>query len=394
MRVPMKAIPYGRQDINEEDIAAVEAVLRSEWLTQGPAVERFENATGTYCGASYGVAVNSATSGLHLACRAVGLGPGSLLWTVPNTFVASPNSALLSGASVDFVDIDPASYNMSVPALAAKLEWAARAGKLPKAVMPVHFAGRSCEMREIAELAKQYDFKIIEDASHAIGGEYLGEKIGSCRWSDIAVFSFHPVKIITTGEGGMVVTNDLALRDKTMSLRSHGITRDPLRMTSSPDGSWYYQQTELGFNFRMTELQAALGTSQLRRIDSFVVRRRQLAARYDEAFAQLPIGIPQHAPNSISAWHLYVIQVDETHAGKSRKEVFENLRAAGIRVNVHYIPVHTQPYYRQFGFSPGDFPAAEQYYARAISLPMYAALTDEEQEYIISAMLENFGGNP
>lgn len=380
----MNLIPYGRQSISEEDIAAVEAVLRSDWLTQGPAVERFEAAVAGYAGAQFASAVNSATSALHLACRALGLAPGDTLWTVPNTFVASSNAALYCGAAVDFVDIDPLTYNLSVPALAAKLERAAGEERLPKIVMPVHFGGQSCDMREIAALAARYGFRVIEDASHAIGGNYLGSKVGCCAYSDITVFSFHPVKIVTTGEGGMLLTNDADLFRRTSLLRSHGVTRDASLMEGPSEGAWYYQQVDLGFNYRLTDLQAALGLSQMGRIDAFVERRRLVARRYDEAFARLPLGLPGRIVDAASAWHLYVIQVDAARTGKTRKAVFDALRAAGIQVNVHYIPVHLQPYYRCMGFAPGQFPAAERYYAQAISVPIYAGLSDAQQERVIS----------
>ena len=382
----MKSIPYGRQDVDAEDIAAVVEVLRSDWLTQGPAITRFEQSVAQYVGAKFACAVNSATSALHLACRAVGLVKGDTLWTVPNTFVASPNSALYCGASVDFVDIDPQTLNLSIPALIAKLAAAKTAGKLPKAVMPVHFGGLSCDMETIAKLAKQYGFRVIEDASHAIGGEYRGRKVGDCSYSDITVFSFHPVKIVTSAEGGMLVTNDPVIHDAASLLRSHGVTRDPARMDKAAEGDWYYQQVDLGFNYRITDIQAALGASQVRRIAAFVARRRVLADRYDAAFAEFPLTIAPRDSNANSAWHLYVIQIDAEKTDRSRKEVFDAMRAAGILVNVHYIPVHLQPYYRQLGFKPGDYPVAERYYAHALSLPMYAALSDDDQDRVIATL--------
>ena len=378
-------IPYGRQDITQADIDAVESVLRSDFLTQGPAVPRFEQAVADYCGARYGVAVNSATSALHIACQALDLGPGDWLWTSPNTFVSSANCGRFCGANVDFVDIDPHSYNMSVEQLAAKLEVAEQQGRLPKVVVPVHFAGQPCDMPAIGRLAKQYGFKVIEDASHAIGATCRGEPVGRCDHSDITVFSFHPVKIITTGEGGMAMTNDEALAKRLQRLRTHGITRDPDQMTGIPDGSWYYEQVELGENYRMTDLAAALGASQLDRIDDYIARRHEIAQRYDEALADLPITTPWRDPQDRSALHLYPILIND-EAGKSRREVFEALRATDIGVNVHYIPVHTQPDYRRLGFAAGQFPVAEDYYASAISIPMYPAMTDRDQDVVIEAL--------
>jgi UDP-4-amino-4,6-dideoxy-N-acetyl-beta-L-altrosamine transaminase len=381
-------IPYGRQDITPEDIAAVEAVLRSDFLTQGPAVPGFEQALAAYCGAARGVAMNSATSALHVACLALGLGPGDRLWTSPNTFVASANCGLYCGAEVDFVDTDPATYNMSVAALEARLVAAAAEGRLPKVVIPVHFAGQSCEMRAIHALGQQYGFRIIEDASHAVGATYLGEPVGNCRYSDITIFSFHPVKIITTAEGGMAMTNDPALAERMERLRSHGITRDPAAMAWDSEGPWYYQQVELGYNSRITDLQAALGHSQLARLDDYVARRHAIAARYDAALAGLPLTTPWQHPDSRSALHLYPIRL---HDAARRREVFEALRAAGIGVNVHYIPVHTQPHYHRLGFRPGDFPEAERYYAGAISLPMFPTLTPAQQDEVVAALAEVLG---
>jgi UDP-4-amino-4,6-dideoxy-N-acetyl-beta-L-altrosamine transaminase len=376
-------IPYGRQDVRAEDVEAVAAVLKSDWLTQGPAGPAFEEAVAQYCGAAHAVATCNATAALHVACLALGLGPGDWLWTSPNTFVASANCALYCGAGVDFVDIDPQTYNMSVPALEAKLESAAAAGRLPKVVMPVHFAGQSCDMRAIHALAKQYGFRVLEDASHAIGGTYLGKPVGGCLYSDITVFSFHPVKIITTGEGGMALTNDAGLAARMERLRSHGVTRSEADMDRESEGPWYYQQVELGFNYRMTDIQAALGLSQLGRVGENIARRGAIARRYDESLGGLPLVTPARSGFAASAWHLYVVQVED---GGERKRVFEALRAAGIGVNVHYIPVHTQPYYRKFGFGVGDFPEAEKYYARAITLPMYPALEDSRQDEVVAAM--------
>lgn len=379
-------IPYGRQDISEEDIRSVVDVLRSDRLTQGPTVPRFEQAVANYCGARHTVAVNSATSALHIACLALGLGEGDWLWTSPNTFVASANCGLYCGAKVDFVDIDPRTYNMGVDALRQKLERAESEGKLPKIVIPVHFAGQACEMKDIRGLADHYGFKIIEDASHAIGGRYLDEPVGNCRYSDITVFSFHPVKIITTGEGGMALTNDVRLAERMAILRSHGITRDPANMTHEPDGPWYYQQIELGFNYRMTDIQAALGVSQMARLDEFVSRRHNIAWRYDELLADLPVLAPWQHPDTYSALHLYSIRLMTDRVAISHRKVFESLRAAEIGVNLHYIPVHTQPYYRSMGFRSGDFPEAEQYYAEAISLPIYPMLTEHQQAYVVQTL--------
>lgn len=383
-----KQIPYGRQNISQDDINAVVEVLQSVWLTQGPTIERFENAVAEYCGAKHAIAVNSATSALHIACRALELGPGDYLWTSPNTFVASANCALYCGASVDFVDIDPDTCNMSIDHLAKKLAIAEQAGMLPKIVIPVHFAGQSCEMEEIAALSKRYGFFIIEDASHAIGGSYKQTKVGSCSFSDMTVFSFHPVKIITTGEGGMVLTNRDDLNQKLIWLHSHGITRDPLYLEGESHGPWYYQQIDLGFNYRMTDIQAALGLSQLARIDEFVVRRHYLAERYDQAFRGTPVMPIQQRDDSYSAYHLYVIRLQLEKINKTHCQVFNDLREKGILVNLHYIPVHTQPYYKRMGFKNGDFPNAEDYYSRAISIPLYYDLTGEDQDMVIKSIKE------
>ncbi|HWY61178.1 MAG TPA: UDP-4-amino-4,6-dideoxy-N-acetyl-beta-L-altrosamine transaminase [Rhizomicrobium sp.] len=381
----MAFIPYGRQTISEEDIQAVTEVLRSDFLTQGPAVPAFEAAVMAHCGTRHAVAVNSATSALHIACLALGAGSGDLVWTSPITFVASANCALYCGADVDFVDIDPATLNMSVPALAAKLEQARKSGALPKIVIPVHLAGQSCDMAAIAALAKQYGFAVIEDASHAIGGRYQDHPLGDCRHSDITVFSFHPVKIITTGEGGMAVTNDAALAKKMALLRSHGITRDAADMVDPSEGGWGYQQVALGFNYRMTDIQAALGSSQIRLLEERVARRHVLAARYDKGLAALPLILPRPHADAYSAWHLYVIQLRED-ATIGRSQLFDSLRKDEIGVNVHYIPVHLQPHYRRFGFRPGELPAAEAYYARALSIPIYSAMTDDQQDFVMARL--------
>lgn len=382
-------IPYGRQDIDEADIEAVVTTLRSDFLTQGPAVPRFEQAVADYCGARHAVAVNSATSALHIACLALDVGPGDLVWTSPITFVASANCALYCGAEVDFVDIDPVTWNMSPEVLARKLDAAAQAGRLPKVVIPVHLAGQSCDMVAISALAQRYGFRIIEDASHAIGGRYRGKPVGDCRFSDITVFSFHPVKIITTAEGGMAMTNDPALAARMARLRTHGITRDPAELTRPTDGPWYYEQLELGFNYRLTELHAALGLSQMLRMDGFVARRHEIAACYDDALQGLPLTLPTRDRDAYSALHLYVVRVASSlPGGRTHRAVFESLREAGIGVNLHYIPVYRQPYYMPMGFDPGHFPEAERYYAQAISLPIYPALTEQQQSRVVEALDE------
>lgn len=381
-------IPYGRQDITQIDIDAVVAVLGSDFLTQGPQVPKFEKTVADYVGVSHAVAVNSATSALHIACLALDLGPGDWLWTSPNTFVASANCALYCGAKVDFVDIDPRTYNMSVDALANKLRSAETAGKLPQVVVPVHFSGQSCDMAAIHALGQKYGFKIIEDASHAIGGKYKGEPIGNSRFSDITVFSFHPVKIITTAEGGMAVTNDAELANKMALLRSHGITRDATHMTHAPDGPWYYQQIGLGYNYRMTELQAALGTSQMSRLDEFVAHRQAISRVYDESLQSLPVVTPWQLSDTQSAWHLYVLRLRLNKIKRAHSQVFGHLREQGVGVNLHYIPVHLQPYYESMGFKAGDFPESERYYAEAISLPLFPTLASDDQNHIINALME------
>ncbi|MNR77898.1 UDP-4-amino-4,6-dideoxy-N-acetyl-beta-L-altrosamine transaminase [compost metagenome] len=383
-------IPYGRQDVNEQDIQAVVEVLKSDWLTQGPAVPRFEAAVSAFCGAEFAVATSNATAALHIACLALGLGPQDTLWTTPNTFVATANCARYCGASVDFVDIDPRTYNMSVAALRAKLEIAEKNGALPKIVIPVHFAGQSCEMREIKALAEKYNFAIIEDASHAVGGSYLGAPVGNGRYSDITIFSFHPVKIITTGEGGMAVTNNPQLAERLRLFRSHGITSDPEKMPIERDGVWHYQQIELGYNYRMTDLQAALGASQTDRLEQFCARRYQIAQQYETLLDALPVIKPYQHPDTHSSYHLYPIRCPLTEKA-DRKAVFDGFRDAEILVNVHYIPVHLQPYYRKLGFKLGDFPEAERYYSEAISLPIYAKLADEQQLEVVSTLKSLLG---
>lgn len=381
-------IPYGRQDIHQTDIDAVVNVLRSDFLTQGPVVPAFENAVATHCGVRHAVAVNSATSALHIACLALGVGNGDIVWTSPITFVASANCARYCGADVDFVDIDPLTYNMSVDCLRAKLEAAQKIGKLPKVVIPVHLCGQSCDMTAIHALSQQYGFKIIEDASHAIGGTYRGEPVGNCCLSEITVFSFHPVKIITTGEGGMAVTNDDKLASHMARLRTHGITREPAEMTHEPDGPWYYEQLELGLNYRLTDIHAALGLSQMKRLHSFVLTRNQIANRYTKILANLPVTIQLQPPDVYSAFHLYVIRLHLPKSKQAHREVFEALRATGIGVNLHYIPVYRQPYYERLGFNPLHFPESERYYAEAISIPMYSGITEDQQDRVVVALRE------
>ena len=381
-------IRYGQQDITQADIDAVIAVLKSVNLTQGPNIPAFEQSVLTHTGAKHAVAVNSATSALHIACLALGLGSGDWLWTTPNTFVASANCGLYCGAQVDFVDIDPHTYNLCPIKLEEKLIAADKAGKLPKVVVPVHLAGQPCDMAAIHALGQKYGFRIIEDASHAIGGKYKGEPIGNCCYSDITVFSFHPVKIITTAEGGMALTNSHELATRLGLLRSHGITRDPALMTQPTDGPWYYQQVALGYNYRMTDIQAALGVSQMTRLRHYVGRRHEIAERYSQLLADLPLTLPWQHPDSYSAYHLYVIRLQLDQTRVTHLQVFEALRAKDIMVNLHYIPVHTQPYYQKMGFKTGDFPAAELYYREAISIPMHPTLTNAEQDQVASVLRE------
>lgn len=378
-------IYYGHQHITEKDIQAVERVLHSDWLTQGPAIEAFEKKVANYCGARYAVAVTNATSALHIACKAADLGEGDVLWTSPITFTASANCGRYCGADVDFVDIDDKTYNMSVAELRHKLEIAV---KKPKIVIPVHLAGQSCDMEAIKALADEYGFKIIEDASHATGADYKNTKVGSCCYSDMTVFSFHPVKIVTTGEGGIVLTNNKELYEKLKLYRSHGITRDSDLMTQEADGPWYYQQIELGFNYRMTDMQAALGCSQMDSLDEFVARRRYLVKRYNEKLKNLPLRTPYQDEATNPSWHIYIIRVDFTKVKLSKKEIFARMRDRGIVLNLHYIPVHTQPYYQKLGFQKGDFPVSEKYYEEAITLPLYYDLTDEQQDEVIEALKE------
>lgn len=384
-------IRYGQQDITQTDIDAVIDVLKSVNLTQGPNITQFEQSVMAHTGAKHAIAVNSATSALHIACLALDLGPGNWLWTTPNTFVASANCALYCGAQVDFVDIDPHTYNLCPQKLEQKLLDAERAGKLPKVVVPVHLTGQPCDMMAIHALGQKYGFKIIEDASHAIGGQYKGEPIGNGRYSDITVFSFHPVKIITTAEGGMALTNSDELASRLGLLRSHGITRDPALMTQAMDGPWYYQQVALGYNYRMTDMQAALGVSQMTRLNSYVAKRHQIAACYNELLSDLPLTLPWQHTDSYSAYHLYVIRLHLDKIKTTHLHVFEVLRAKDIMVNLHYIPVHTQPYYQKMGFKNGDYPEAERYYREAISIPMHPTLTQDEQRYVVSSLREAMG---
>ena len=380
-------IPYGRQDIQDSDVDAVLSVLQSDFLTQGPAVPRFEQAVSKHCGARHAVAVNSATSALHMALMALDVTAGDVVWTSPNTFVASSNAALYCGASVDFVDIDPVTYNMSVSALSEKLAYAEKLGRLPKVVIPVHLTGQPCDMAQIHDLAQQYGFKVVEDASHAIGGQYQNQPIGNCAYSDVTVFSFHPVKIVTTAEGGMAMTNDDTLAEKMALYRSHGITRDPALMTHASDGPWSYQQITLGYNYRMTDMQAALGVSQIQRLNHYIARRHDIATRYNQELSELPLTLPMQATYGHSAYHLYVIRLDlDAIAPLTHAEVFQSLRDQEILVNLHYIPVHTQPYYQAMGFRWGDFPQAEAYYKNAISIPMYPTMTDDAQTHVIQAL--------
>ncbi|MGC5700252.1 UDP-4-amino-4,6-dideoxy-N-acetyl-beta-L-altrosamine transaminase [Pseudomonas sp. NFXW11] len=377
-------IPYGCQSIDQADIDAVVQVLKSPWLTQGPTIERFEQALAEYCQAAHAIAVCNATAALHIACVAAGLGSGDILWTSPNTFVASANCARYCGAEVDFVDIDPHTWNMDVNLLALKLEAAELAGKLPKVLVAVAFAGQSADLQAIAGLAERYGFVLIEDAAHAVGASYKGRPVGCGAYASMTIFSFHPVKIITSAEGGMVLTNSPELAGRLRRLRSHGITSDPALMQVPDKGLWYYQQLELGFNYRMTDLHAALGLSQMTRLDQFVARRRALAARYQELLAGLPLTLPVAQSGADSAWHLYVVRLDLTRIRSTQAQVFDALRAAGLGVNLHYIPVHLQPYYQEQGFAEGDFPEAERYFLEAISLPLYPELTDELQDEVVA----------
>jgi len=380
-------IPYGKQNISQSDIDAVVDVLQSDWLTQGPRVPEFEQALASYCLAKHAIAVNSATSALHIACLALDIGEGDIVWTTPISFVASANCALYCGAKVDFIDIDIATGNISISSLTKKLAEAESFNRLPKVIIPVHLAGQSCDMQAISSLAKKYNFQIIEDASHAVGGSYQDLKIGNCQYSDITVFSFHPVKIITSAEGGMALTNDIGIANKLSLYRNHGIVSNKEQMTEESHGPWYYQQIELGFNYRMTDIQAALGLNQLKQIDKFVEQRNLLASKYDSAFENTKITPLRPQNGAYSAYHLYIILLPETDK-VIHKNVITSLRDRNIYAQVHYIPIYQQPYYKELGYSPKSFPCAEEYYSRAISLPLFPQLTNSEQIYIIKTILE------
>jgi len=380
-------ITYGRQEITEADITEVEKVLRSDFLTQGPIVPKFEQSVADYCGASHAIAVNSATSALHIACLALDLGPGDWLWTSPNTFVASANCGRYCGADIDFVDIDAKTYNISVDALSEKLIQAKKLGKLPKIVVPVHFSGQPCDMPAIHELSKHYGFKIIEDASHAIGSSYNQIKVGSCTHSDITVFSFHPVKIITTAEGGMALTNDKDVANKIYRLRTHGITSDKIKMEERPkDEIWNYQQIDLGFNYRMNDIQAALGLSQMKRLDKYVKRRQEIAKHYDNTLKKLPLVIPWQSPSNYSSYHLYTILIKKNLTQKTQRQVYDELIEKNIGINLHYIPVHRQPYYENLGFKKNIFPQAENFHREVLSIPIHPSLKEEQQSYVIETL--------
>lgn len=383
-------IPYSRQKISEKDITAIVDVLKSDYLTQGPKTPQFEKIVSEYCGVKYGCAVNSATSGLHIACLALGVGEGDIVWTSPISFVASSNCALYCGATVDFVDIDSSSYNMSAIALEEKLILAKKKGNLPKVVIPVHLSGKSCDMGKIHNLSKEYGFKIIEDASHAIGASYKNQKVGSCSYSDITVFSFHPVKIITTCEGGMCMTNDTNIYNLLLRFRSHGITRHAEEMKNKPDGLWYYEQLNLGYNYRLNDLQSVLGISQMKKIDSFIKERNKLASNYDNLFKSTKINIPKTDSEIYSSWHLYIIRINKDQ-GFNRNVIFEKFRNSGIYVNIHYIPIYRQPFYQKMGFKLKDYPEAEKYYKEAISIPIFPGLTNDEQTKVVSLIKQPIG---
>lgn len=385
-------IPYGRQNISPQDINAVQEILAGPFLTQGPAVRQFEAALEAYVGCSKAVVTNSATSALHLACLALGVGPDDSVWTTAISFVASANAARYCGADVDFVDIEPDSFNISVAALEQKLREAREAGgKLPKVVIPVAMAGQSSNMKEIAELSGEYGFKILEDASHALGATYRGARVGSCEFSDITVFSFHPVKMITTGEGGACVTNNLELGAKIERLRSHGITRQVSEMESPNSTPYYYEQLDLGYNYRMTDFQAALGASQLKRLDQFVAARNEIASLYSSLLDLPWVALPEITDECNSSFHLYIIRIQDG-APRTRDQIFEAMRSNGILVNVHYIPIYRHPYYSRMGkYNPEDFPFAEEYYKQAISLPIFPGIKRSDLDSVVSSLVEGIG---
>ena len=384
-------IPYGKQDVSDDDIQAVVDVLKSDFLTQGPVVPLFENAITEYCSVKHAVAVNSATSALHIACLSLDVGQGDIVWTSPITFVASANCAIYCGATIDFVDIDHETYNISVIALEEKLKVAEISGTLPKVVIPVHLSGQSCDMVKIKILSEKYGFKIIEDGSHAIGAKYLNEQVGNCKYSDICVFSFHPVKIITTGEGGICLTNSDEIASRLNRLRSHGVVRHPSELENRADGPWYYEQIELGFNYRMTDIQAALGLSQLKRLEEFISKRHIIADKYNESLIEDWITLPYQHPDTFSSFHLYIVRINKTEKAISHLQLFERLRNAGIWVNLHYIPVYRQPYYKKIGFNLIDFPNAEAYYKEAISLPIYSTFSQEQQDEVVDRITRPAG---
>lgn len=383
-------IQYARQNIVQSDIDAVIEALNSDFLTQGPIVPQFEQAIAERVSASHAIATNSGTSALHIACMAIGLSPGDSLWTVPNSFVASANCGVLCGADIDFVDIESINYCMDVDALAKKLATAASANQLPKAIIPVHYSGRSAMMKEIYTLANQFEVFVIEDASHSTGGSYLGEPVGNCQFSDITVFSFHPVKIMTTTEGGIALTNNSELADRMVRIRTHGVTRNPAEMENDEPQPWEYEQIELGLNYRMSEIQAALGISQLNRLDQFIARRRQLAMQYDEQLRELPLLLPNIHPEGESTWHLYPVLIDSERTSLNREQVYYSLLEQGIKSNVHFIPIHTQPYFKKMGFKWGDFPVSEWFYSNELSLPMYFGLSDDQQLSVVHALKKAF----
>ncbi len=378
----MSMIPYAKQSISEQDIEAVNEVLRSDFITQGPVISQFEEAVAKYCGAKFAIAVSHGTAALHLACLALEVRVGDIVWTSPNSFVASANCAIYCNAEVDFIDIDPDTYNICIDSLTLKLQQAEKDNRIPKVIIPVHFSGQPCDMKALKSLSKKYGFLIIEDAAHALGAEYTDQKVGSCAYSELTIFSFHPAKMITSGEGGMIMTNNPQLADKIKRLSTHGITRETGLMTEESHGGWYYQQLDLGYNYRITDIQAALGLSQLRCLDEFISKRKKLAERYNHQLQSLPLTMPWQNPEAQSSWHLYVIRLNLKQLKIDRKSVFEQLRQAGIGVHVHYIPIHTQPFYQERGFRQGDFPESESYYQEALTLPLFTDLTEEQVDFI------------